>query len=207
LLAQVRLAPPDTAPPYPVVVLLHGLGADEHDLEPIGEAVRHLAWPILLRAPEPVRGLPGYQWYQIEGFGNPDPVSWLRSLSQLAESLDAIRQDERVDPSRIVLGGFSQGALMTASFACRHPDFGLKAAVVLSGYLPDWVEVPPLSGLAVFSAHGESDPVIPPALGDRLADRLEAGGAQVTRRRYPIGHAVSPSEVKDLAAFLEALTA
>jgi phospholipase/carboxylesterase len=205
MLHHVRQDARDGSPPHPLVVLLHGMGADEHDLVPVADPLRTWAHVVLLRAPEPVSGYPGFQWYVMQALGQPDPVSWLRSLSRLIDSLTALSEDPTVDASRVILGGFSQGALMTASVLCRRPDLGLAGYLLLSGYLPDWVEVPALTGVPVFFGHGTRDPVLPYAWGTRMADRLEAAGAHVERHAYEMGHAVSPEEMADLARFVERL--
>jgi phospholipase/carboxylesterase len=205
VLVSLRLEARTTAGPHPALILLHGFGADEHDLVPLGEPFQDRATVVLLRAPEPIPGYPGYQWYAMQGMGMPEPVSWLRALDALHTTLKALREDPTLDAPRLILGGFSQGALMSASFACRYPDFGLRGLVLLSGYLPDWIEVPPLDALPVFVGHGTQDPVLPFAWGDAMATRFETAGAAVERHGYPMGHAVSSQEMDDLATFIRRL--
>ena len=92
------------------LVLLHGRGADEHDLFP------------LLDALDPERRLHGYtprgplslppggaHWYRLGGIPTPDPATFAPTFTQATAWLDALP----FEPRRIVLGGFSQGAAMT----------------------------------------------------------------------------------------------
>jgi phospholipase/carboxylesterase len=205
LLPHHHIAPRAGAGPAPTLILLHGLGANERDLVPVADALPDTLRVFLLRAPEPATGIPGgFQWYQRRGPGDPEPGSWESGLKALHESIASIRHDPGVDRHRLLLGGFSQGAMMSANYAARHPEAGLRAVILLSGFLPDTVAVPDLTGLSVFFAHGLQDPVLPVAGGERMADRLKAAGAHVERHLYPIGHYVSPEEMRDLSLFIAA---
>lgn len=192
-------------PSYPTLVLLHGLGADERDLEPIGRALTREWQTILLRAPDPVPNFPGFQWYRMEALGHPDLTALNNSLDLLWQSLVLLREDPEVNHRRLVLGGFSQGALTSAAFAARYPDFGLAALTLLSGYLPESTVLPPLQGLPVFLAHGSQDPVLPHAWGMALGERLQEAGADVDVHTYAMGHAINPEELHDLQRFLHQL--
>ncbi len=100
---------PAAAEPEGALVLLHGRGADEHDLFP------------LLDALDPERRLHGYtpraplalppggaHWYAVPRVGYPDPATFTDGFGALAEWFDALP----FPPERIVLGGFSQGAVL-----------------------------------------------------------------------------------------------
>lgn len=191
--------------PYPTLVLLHGLGADERDLEPVGRALSRQWQTVLLRAPDPVPNFPGFQWYRMEALGHPDLTALDNSLDLLWQTLVALREAPDTDPGHLVLGGFSQGALTSAAFIARYPDFGLAALTLLSGYLPDSTDIPPLRGFPVFLAHGSQDPVLPHAWGMDMGERMTAAGAAVEAHTYPMGHAIHPEELHDLQNFLQRL--
>ena len=59
--------------------------------------------------------------------------------------------------------------------------------------------MPDLSGCKILISAGERDPIIPRPLTARLAQLLTAGGAEVTTRWYPGGHALSQREIEDAA--------
>jgi phospholipase/carboxylesterase len=191
--------------PAPTLVLMHGFGADEHDLEPLGAHLDGRLQLVFLRAPDQVPHLSGFQWYTFAQAGAPEPSSWERAQTLLRDTLDHLRQTGTVREGGLFLGGFSQGGVMTAGFLARHPDYPLAGAIILSGYLPPSETIPPLGGLPIFCGHGDDDPVVPVTWGVGLARRLEVAGARVECRTYRMAHGISPEELADMASFLRPL--
>lgn len=194
-----HLLRPAAGEPEGALVLLHGRGADEHDLY----GLLDLLDPdrrLLGVTPGGPLALPpgGRHWYRLGGIPTPDPETFLASVPLLGAFLEALP----VPSERIVLGGFSQGAVMSWALALgpdRPPPAGILA---LSGFLP---RVPgfPLdptraAGLPVAVAHGALDPVIPARFGAEAAEAMAAAGADLVRLETPVAHTVDP-------AWLEAL--
>ena len=103
---------------------------------------------------------------------------------------------------RVVLGGFSQGAVMSWAMALG-PDRPRPAAVIgMSGFLPrvdGWPLSPErLVGVPVAVAHGTLDPVIPARFGEEAADVLEAAGVEVLRLFSAVPHTVDPAWLPQL---------
>ena len=101
---------PPAGEPEGALVLLHGRGADEHDLFPLLDALdpeRRLLG-VTPRGPlcAPARRR---HWYALGGIPTPDPATFSPTSPRLAAFLDALP----VPIERVVLGGFSQGAVMT----------------------------------------------------------------------------------------------
>jgi phospholipase/carboxylesterase len=101
---------PAAREPQGALVLLHGRGADEHDLFPLLDVLdpeRRLLG-VTPRAP---LSLPpgGAHWYAFYKLGEPDPKTFDAAYPQLVEWFDGLG----FPPERTVLGGFSQGAVMT----------------------------------------------------------------------------------------------
>ncbi|MCY0886473.1 MAG: hypothetical protein OWV35_11470 [Firmicutes bacterium] len=199
MLETVRIPPAAPGSPHPLLVLLHGYGVDAQDLVPMVEALAYPAGAVLPQGPYRVPGGNGYRWYLLMEAGEPEFSSWQHSMELLKETLDELAA---AHPAGLILGGFSQGAAMAATFACRYPAFGLKGLVVLSGYLPAELPVPPLPGLPVFVGHGREDSVLPLTKGRELADRLQAAGAAVDFHEYGMDHAVTEEEMEDVRRFL-----
>jgi phospholipase/carboxylesterase len=108
-----RLRPAATEPAG-ALLLLHGRGADEHDLFPLLDLLdrgRRLTG-LTLRAP---LSLPpgGAHWYRVREIGYPDPETFHRTFAALASWLDRLPELTGVPLARTVLGGFSQGAVMS----------------------------------------------------------------------------------------------
>lgn len=207
----------ETGPaPRASVIVLHGLGADGHDFEPIVRAidlgpVGPVRW-ILPHAPtRPVTingGYPMPAWYDILALGGAriEDEAGLRESQRRIEALIAVERDRGVPASRIVVAGFSQGCAMALLVGMRHPE-RLAGIAGLSGYLPladrTEAERPPAQrGLPVFLAHGRDDEVVPIARGRAAADHLRALGHPVDWHDYPIEHTVSIDEIADLEGWL-----
>ncbi|MFO8115701.1 MAG: phospholipase [Halorubrum sp.] len=211
-LEHVHVAPddPDHAP---AVFVLHGRGADEQDLLPVASHLPDELHVISLRAPDPLQG--GYTWYDLDlsagGLeeSQPDAADFRRNLDLVAESVEAATEAYDIDPDRIGLLGFSQGAITSLSLVLEEPD-RYAWVVALHGYLaeahagldPDGIE-----GKPVFVGAGAGDRVIPEPRSAAAADRFEEIGAAVTRGSYPGGHGIGQEELADVVAFVESQVA
>ena len=116
---------PAAGEPEGALVLLHGRGADEHDLFPLLDALdpEQRLYGYTPRAP---LSLPpdGAHWYAVPRVGYPDPETFHEGYAQLTEWFDELP----FPPERIVLGGFSQGAAMS---------YALVGGLSITEYEPD----------------------------------------------------------------------
>jgi phospholipase/carboxylesterase len=184
------------------LVLLHGFGADEHDLLPIGHELDARLHVVSLRAPVEL-DFGGRAWFNLQqtpdGFAfDPAEVDEAVRLAR-----EAIEDVARKSP-RPLIGGFSQGAGMALSVAVERPD--LASGVIALSSVPPRSRKPAmpgaLRGLPVFVAHGLHDPLIAVEVGRATRDLLQQLGANVTYREYPMGHMVVPPELADARAWL-----
>jgi phospholipase/carboxylesterase len=192
----------------PAVVVLHGRGADEQDLLPVARELPDDHHVISLRAPD--RMGPGYTWYELDLSGGglhesqPDADDFRRSLDLAAESVDAAVDAYDLDPDRLGLLGFSQGAITSFSLLVEAPA-RYAWVVGLHGYLAAAHadrEVD-LDGTPVFVGAGEADEVIPAARAATAAEGLAAMGAAVTHETYPAGHGIGRAELDDVVTFVD----
>lgn len=181
--------------PHPAVLLFHGRGADEEDLLPLAAELDPRYRYVSARAPLDA-GFGGYKWYDSERIGQPDPGTFGESLRLAGELAGRLAAEAPL----VVVCGFSQGAVMALGLLAG--DQQVAAAAALSGFLAPGMEPSSLAGRPVFVGHGRLDPVIPIAFGQQARDGLDAAGAQVTYREYPMAHAISQQEVLDLRAWL-----
>jgi phospholipase/carboxylesterase len=195
---------PAAGEPAGALVLVHGRGADEHDLFP------------LLDVLDPERRLHGYcprgplslppggaHWYVVPRVGYPDPATFAASYREASEWLDSLPHE------RIVLGGFSQGAVMSYALGLGAGRPRPAALLAFSGFIPqvegwDLDESQPFPPIAI--GHGTYDPVIPVEFGQAARDRLEAAGAEVTYREYPLPHAIDPGFLRETSAIVRRAT-
>lgn len=190
----------------PCLLLLHGRGADEEDLMGLEGALDPRFTIISARAP--FRLGPGYAWYDMAQIGSPDDDTLNESLEELREFVTALPAAHGVDPARLFLLGFSQGAIVSSALAMLMPE-AISGVVMHSGYVPTLhtgLDLKPdgLAGKPFFVAHGKYDDVIPVTFGRDAQEYLEAAGAQVIYREYPIGHSISEESLYDMSEWLTA---
>lgn len=186
----------------PLLVLLHGYGADEHDLFglipylPEGIAVASVAAP--LAPPWPA---PGRSWYPIEGLQKRDPAHVTAAAHAFLRWLD---EAARAAPS-VALLGFSQGAAVALQALRLEPErFG--AVVALSGYATsgELASDEALRALRppVFWGRGTHDDVIPAALIAHTAQWLPEHSDLSGRVYTGLTHSISEDELADVRLFL-----
>jgi phospholipase/carboxylesterase len=196
----------------PVAVLLHGRGADRHDLRGLHGRLPDGTVLVTPEAPHPGGPWgygPGWAWYRYVADDRVVPETLDHSLHRLEEFLDGLPVRLGFQPGPVILGGFSQGGTTSLAFALTRPG-RVTGVAVLSGFLVDAPEVVPvtaaaLEGVPVFWGHGTHDPAIPHALGDRGRRRLQALGVELTARDYVMGHQITPVEMQDLSAWMESV--
>ncbi len=201
------LAPKNGGLSWPAMILLHGMGTNEDDLLPLKPYLPGDWGLITLRAPYAL-GPRQYQWYHFQEFGKPEPTSLFSSLKLIEHFLLQLGQEvPGVNLGKLVVGGFSQGALISGALLQRTIARGFAGTAILSGYLPESVGLTePLHKYPVFWGHGEEDMVLPLDWGKDGAARLRSLGAQVTFRTYPkMAHSVNEDELRDLADWLQTL--
>ncbi len=198
------------------ILLLHGLGADGHDLEGIMPHIRRPAgarwrfvFPHAPKRPITING--GMQmraWYDI------DPATGLDSergdiMASAAQAAALIEREEArgVKPARIVIGGFSQGGVIALEAGLGYPR-RLAGIVALSTYLHDHARITERLSLAnaelpLFMAHGLMDPMIPIQRAATGRSTLTDLGYPVTWEEYPMGHEICLEELQALSAWLE----
>ena len=189
------------------LVLFHGRGADEHDLYPLLDALdpeRRLLG-VTPRAP---LALPpgGAHWYAFREVGFPDAATFWTGFDAAAAFVDGLG----VPPDRLVLGGFSQGAVMSYALSLAGGRPRPAGVIALSGFMPavdelDYDLTPPLPPFAI--AHGAFDPVIPVGFSRRARQVLEEAGADVLYREAPLPHAIDPRFALELRTWLSDLIA
>jgi len=182
---------PAVADPEGALVLLHGRGADEHDLYP------------LLDVLDPDRRLVGAT---ARGPHALPPTTFLPTYERLAGWLDGFLDHNAIEPSRLVLGGFSQGTVMSYSLAFGSGRPRPAGVLALSGFMPT-VEGFPLdldraAGLPVAIGHGSHDPVISVDFARSARERLEAAGADITYQETPMAHQIDPRFLGSMPAWV-----
>jgi phospholipase/carboxylesterase len=193
--------------PKGALVLLHGRGADELDLFPLldyFDPERRLA----AATPRAPLALPpgGWHWYAFRAVGFPDPQTFGAVYPAAGEWLDSFLAERGLEHDRLVLGGFSQGAVMSYALGLGAGRPRPAALVALSGFVPtvpgfELDLSPPLPPVAI--GHGTLDPVIGVEFGRAARDLLRDAGADVTYHESPVPHTIDPELARELPSWIE----
>lgn len=203
-------APPAAGgPPRQLVILLHGVGADGHDLinlsQSMGQKLPHAQF-VAPNGPESCDMAPmGYQWFSLQ---DRTPGSMLagiqRSVPLLNAFIDAELEKTGLDDRKLALLGFSQGTMMSLYTAPRRPKqmagvLGYSGALLGSDTLAsEAVSKPP-----TFLIHGDADQVVPVQALHAAVTGLEAAGIPVQSSVRPgLPHGIDPEGMAYGAAFL-----
>jgi phospholipase/carboxylesterase len=197
---------PAAGEPAGLLVLFHGRGADEYDLAPLLD-VLDSEQRLLGVTPRGPLSLPpgGAHWYAVHRIGYPDPGTFAPTYEIASRWLDDLAAETGIPPERIVLGGFSQGAVMTYALGLGRGRPRPAALVAFSGFIPTvegWEPdlSPPLPPVAI--GHGTYDPIISVEWSRQAREQLEAAGADVVYRESPLPHAIDPRYAMEVAGFV-----
>jgi len=189
LTARVREA---AGEPEGALVLFHGRGTDEHDLAPLLDTLDPERRFVGITPRGPLSLPPGgAHWYAVREIGYPDPSTFLPTYELVGRWLDELG----FPPERMILGGFSQGAVMSYALSLGRGRPRPVSVLALSGFVPtvEGFELdlePPLPRYAI--GHGTLDPVINVEWGRRARTLLEEAGPEVRYAEYPLPHAIHP---------------
>jgi phospholipase/carboxylesterase len=192
---------PAEGEPAGTLVLIHGRGADEHDLFPLLDALDPERRLRGLTPGGPLALPPGGRhWYRLGGIPTPEPETFWPSFEALSDFLDGL-------DGPLVLGGFSQGAVMSYALGlARTPAKRPAALLPLSGFMPSVdgleLDLTGLDGFPVAIAHGTLDPVIPVDYSRAARDVLAESAADVAYHETPIGHGIDPQNIPALRGFV-----
>ena len=206
-----RLRPP-AAETHGALALFHGRGADEHDLFPLLDLLDPERRLLGVTSRGPLSLPPGgAHWYAVPRVGYPDPGTFHATYSTLAPWLDELLAAHDVEPGCAVLGGFSQGTVMSYALGLGAGRPRVAGILALSGFIPtvegwqpDLEQLAP--GLPVAIGHGSLDPVIGVDFAHDARDRLTAAGAEVTYRESPVPHTIDPAFLRELPGWVAAAT-
>jgi len=185
-----------------LVVFLHGYGADGADLLGLSDVLGpHLPGVAFVAPDAPDRcsgGGFGFQWFPIPRFDGSTEAEAAAGIDAAAAELNAFLDarliEEGLPPSRLVLVGFSQGAMMSLQVAPRRAE-AVAGVVAISGRLlrPELLASEARVKPPVLIMHGDQDPVVPFGELARAGDALVAAGFPVYAHVMKgTGHGIAP---------------
>ena len=189
------------------LVLLHGRGVDESDLFPLLDELDPERRLLGATARGPLSLPPGGRhWYAVHQIGYPDPDTFKETWPRLTAAVDGLLAEHGIPPERAVLGGFSQGSVMSYALALG-PDRPRPAGVLaLSGFIPTVpgfdLDAARAKDLPVFVGHGTHDPVIGIEWGRDARDKLTEAGARLEYHESPMPHTIDPRLLPEMQAWV-----
>jgi len=195
------------AQPAPAVVMVHGWGGDESVMWIFKQAIPAGVAIITPRAPfELDQG--GYSWFIKTQNQRRQPAqeSVQQAVQTFEQFVEALPRLYPIDPARLVLIGFSQGAALITAYTLTNPERVSRVAVLAGAMTLNVPEVDLhfalLAGLPVFMAHGLDDDTVPVDEARQTRDTYLAAGADVTYNEYKTGHKVNSQGMRDLKDWL-----
>jgi phospholipase/carboxylesterase len=196
-----------------MVVLVHGYGADGSDLLGLADPLApHLPDTVFVApdAPERCAGNPsGFQWAPIPRFDGSDEAAAAARFAASAGDLDGFLDQRLAEmsltPDRLVLLGFSQGAMISLHAAPRRP-IAVAGVIAISGRLvvPERLAAETLVRPPVLLIHGDADPVVPFSSMAAAGNALVAAGFETFGHvMKATGHGIAPDGLGVALQFLK----
>lgn len=207
----------------PIVMLFHGFGAPGDDLVPLAGAINVPTGTRWLFPEAPLSLNMGFgasrAWWiidfariqadrqagRIRDLSIEVPEGLALARERMLTFLKELPRQLSVDYKKMVIGGFSQGAMLTCD-AVLHTDYPFAGLVQLSGNLlaqAVWTPLMPKRiGLPVFQSHGEQDDILPSIGAERLRDVLTKSGLMVEWHSFRGGHEIPEAVLRRLGVFI-----
>jgi len=194
----------------PLLLLLHGYGANEVDLFSIAPYLDERFLVVSPRAPITL-SMMSYAWFNL-GFTPQgiavDAAEIETSRQALHRFIPEVVEAYQCDPAAVYLAGFSQGAMMSLAVALTFPGTAAGVVAMSGRLLPQTLaqitDKEALLGLPVFVAHGTRDQVVPLSHGRETRARLSELPVELTYREYNIAHEISAESLSDVTRWLTA---
>ena len=181
------------------LLLLHGTGADEHDLLRLGEALDPGASLLSPRGMYLENGM--NRFFERRSDGSFVQESVLQAVAELKSFLSCAVQEYKIT-GEVIAVGFSNGANTAGAITVLEPQ--LLAGAVMFGSTKPLLQAPSadLSGKRLWIANGVLDPYAPEEITAAWVDELGAMGAWVSWLSHPGGHQISPAHIQQISSDL-----
>ncbi|GBF52014.1 esterase [Leptospira ryugenii] len=211
-------------PDAPTIVIFHGYGASAYDLYPIHEVLtteQNFNW-VFANGHLKVPIMPGYNgraWFPIDmaaleeamrtknfrNFADRDP----EGMSVARDAALLMLHTLGVPFDQIILGGFSQGAMLATDLSLRS-ETSPKGLMVLSGALVNeslWKTLAPKKqNLRFLQSHGEYDQVLGYASAKQLERLFRESGLLGEFVGFPGGHEIPQVVIQAMSRYLNSLS-
>ena len=207
----------------PLVILLHGFGAPGDDLVSLAPYIQVSEEVRFLFPAAPLKLEFGFgesrAWWMLdmerlmiarargewESLTREVPRGLENARNRLADLLPTARENLGGSEDQVVLGGFSQGAMLSLDYAV-HSNFPLAALILLSTSIINkqiWLSaLPSRKGLSVFQSHGTEDEILAISVASQLREHMQTAGLAVQWQEFRGGHEIPLPVLNQLGGFL-----
>lgn len=192
----------------PLLILLHGFGADENDLFGLAPFMDERFFVASVQAPYAL-SFGGRAWFelyftagQVTGFS---VEQFWESLQKILEFVDETVAKHNLDSEKVYLCGFSQGSMMSMSAVLSKPE-KFAGLVAMSGRTANEMLVDEntekLKDFPILVTHGTNDPVLPIANGRETKEILSRLPVKLEYKEYSMAHEISQESLTDVSEWL-----
>ncbi len=179
-----------TGKAFPLIIALHGLGGTEDSFfegydKKLPELAEHHGY--IVAAPLGYRVDGSYGWGV--GTAPADPIT--RRVQEFSEQdvmqvLQRVRQQYKIDESRVYLMGHSMGGIGTWKIAAKYPDIWAAIGPISGSGAPATIER--FRHIPTIVVHGDNDPTVPVAGSRAMVEKMKELGVDVKYIEVPDGN-------------------
>jgi phospholipase/carboxylesterase len=204
---HLRVEPDGGAEGLPLIIAIHGRGADATDLAGLASELHpdRYQW-VLPQGPRPVPLAPGYTGWAWYDLGASQTQTVIESRDLLTRFVDGLLTKLGVPRSRTLIMGFSQGAVMAMHVGLSSPE-PFAGVVAMSGHLPGAEELTPILperlDRKLLMVHGTRDSVLSIDVGRRAHDIMEKAGLKPEYHEFDMDHQITAESLAVVRDFIE----
>ena len=188
-----------------LLILLHGYGSTPAIMAAMGQQLQSVLPGLTVQTPQ---GEPaphgGYRWFPIQSASEQEIERGVsHAATGLHRYLDEQKQSLGLSESKVILGGFSQGAILALHVGLRRSQ-ELGGVLAYSGFLSGRQHLGEITSRPhVVLVHGQNDPIVPVSAHHLTRQALESAGVPVTAHvSAHTGHSVDGQGLKLAVATL-----
>ena len=192
----------------PLLILLHGYGSNKKDLFSFAQRLDPKLVVVCPQAPIALQKN-RFAWYNLNLNSNSEKYQYTdvqKAKSEIQQFISQIQTKYGLQESKVIVGGFSQGAIMSLYMGLTEPEF-IDGVIALSGQLYPEVrnEIkfnPQLNKLKIFMSHGKQDNVLSFKEAEEGYHYLHNRGLKVANFWYDSKHQITPENFRDMQSWI-----
>jgi len=207
---QVQMPNPMPETAVPLLILMHGYGSNDQDMASLAKSLDSRCMIVSVQAPHEI-GFNKFSWYQFARSADGYNYSFDElesSRAGIMKVISVMQEKYKINDKKIMVGGFSQGGMMSLAVGLKHSDV-VDGIMVLSGDLLKEVEeeiegIELNAGLDIYMSHGRQDQVLSFAEAVKDIKVLKAKGLDVYELYYDGAHTITQENFNSLSNWLRA---